>query len=162
MQGQLNNHYREKHDRVKCSQCQEIFTTPCTLQRHMYTHKPPRAFCRCGEGFYFKTKLRIHKLMHRRICTQICVHPGCGCSYYSASELSKHALIHENIDWKCERCDYSTKRQTAIKKPSKKTRPNSTLYLPRCAKGFTYHTQWKRHKEADNCVPLTRSASPSL
>ena len=162
LQGHLNSHYREKHDKVKCSKCQEIFTTPCTLQRHMYTHRAPRVFCRCGEGFYFNADLRIHKLTHRRICTQICAHPGCNCSYYSASELSKHVLIHKNISWNCSRCEYTTKDKCLLKSHQRKHDQTPHFFCTRCAKGFMYHTQWSRHKEANNCVAIKRSSSPDL
>ena len=161
-QGQLNRHYREKHDTVKWPLCQQMFMTLCSLIWHCYLHASPRFFCRCGQGYYFSADLCIHKLMHRCICTQICVHPGCGNSYFSASDLAQHALIHENIDWKCLHCDYVTKDKRLLKSHQCVHDQSPRYFCMKCSRGFMYHTQCKRHDEKGKCSPLKRSSSPSL
>ena len=55
-QGELNEHYRQSHDKIKCSKCSQVFTTPSTLVCHYYTHAAPRKFCWCGQGFYFRSE----------------------------------------------------------------------------------------------------------
>ena len=110
-QGDLNDHYRQKHDQVSCSHCKQSFkplTGSSTLIRHMYTHAKPRFHCRCGKGFYFKSDLTIHKVTHKRIKNHICVHPGCGHSYFSSNKLVKHVQIHKGVMWKCTLCNYKT------------------------------------------------------
>ena len=39
-QGELNVHYRQAHDRVKCQKCPMTFSTPSTLIWDLYTHAP--------------------------------------------------------------------------------------------------------------------------
>ena len=47
-QGDLNDHYRQKHDQVSCSRCKQSFKMPSTLIRHMYTHAKPCFHCWCN------------------------------------------------------------------------------------------------------------------
>ena len=161
-QGELNRHYRKYHDRVKCSKCPMTFSIPSTLTQHMYYHAEPRHFCHCGEGFRFLAEIRIHKLTHRRIKTAICQHPGCGKSYMSQSDLSKHAKVHEKVEWKCKLCDYTNYDKRLLKSHMRKHDQTVKYTCSRCGKGFVYHTQFKRHRTADNCTPLKRSGSPEL
>ena len=145
MQGELNSHYRDTHKNVKCSKCSMSFTTPSTLTRHYYTHAEPRKFCQCGKGFYFSSELRVHKLTHRRIKTQMCIHPRCGKSYFSAVDLAKHARIHENIAWNCDKCDYSTPDKRLLHSHQRVHERVSRYTCARCGDTFIFHTQWARH-----------------
>ena len=101
-QGALNKHYWEKHEKVKCPHCPMTFSTPCTLTHHMYVHEIATKKCRCSKTFRFDSELKAHKLKHCRLPTQHCAHPNCGKSYFSASDLAKHAKIHLNITWSCQ------------------------------------------------------------
>ena len=161
-QGDLNDHYRQHHDKVQCSKCSQSFTTPSTLTRHYYTHATPRVFCRCGKGFFFQSELRVHKLLHRRIRTQICTHPGCGKSYFSAADLAKHARIHENIEWKCTKCTYKSYDQRLLRSHQRVHDQIVKHSCAKCGKGFVFYTQWSRHRKSDDCEPLKRSDSPEV
>ena len=151
-QGDLNDHYRQKHDKVSCSKCKETFKMPSTLIRHMYTHGKPCFHCRCGKGFYFKSDLTIHKVTHKRIKNHICVHPSCGCSYYSSNELAKHVLIHKGITWNYNRCPSKTPDKRLLKSHQRKYNQIPRYFCPKCNKGFTYHAQWIRHVASKNCM----------
>ena len=64
-QGELNRHYRQCHNKVACSKCNLMFTSPSTLTRHMYTHAELRFNCHCGKSYHFAAELCVHKLTHR-------------------------------------------------------------------------------------------------
>ena len=86
---ELNAHYKENHDPVKCYVCHKVFNTQSSLDRHLYSHKIATKKCRCGRLFRFESELESHKLKHRQIRTQKCSKPGCNKSYFSASDLAK-------------------------------------------------------------------------
>ena len=140
-QGELNDHYRQKHDQVSCSRCKQSFKTPSTLIRHMYTHAKLHFHCRCGKGFYFKSDLTIHKVTHKRIKNHICVHPGCGHSYFSSNKLVKHVQIHKGVTWSCTLCNYKTPDKRLLKSHQQKHNQMPRYFCPKCNKGFTYHAQ---------------------
>ena len=150
-QGELNDHHRQKHDQVSCSCCKQSFKTPSTLIRHMYTHAKPRFHCWCGKGFYFKSDLTIHKVTHKRIKNHICIHPGCGHSYFSSNELAKHVQIHKGVMWSCTLCNYKTPDKRLLKSHQRKHNQTPRYFCPKCNKGFTYHAQWSRHVMAKKC-----------
>ena len=152
-QGDLNSHYWDSHRKVKCKKCALEFTTPSTLTRHYYMHKTPHKICRCGKGFYFNSELKIHKLTHHRIKTQICSHPGCGRSYFSSSDLAKHARIHEKVEWKCTKCEYSTLDRRLLRSHQRVHNRVLRYTCKNCGKGFIYHMQLTRHSKSKNCEP---------
>ena len=94
---ELNTHYRGNHTRVKCKYCNQLFNTPSLLTRHQSSPEIATKKCQCGKVFRFDNELRAHKLKHWRIPTQRRSHPNCQCSYFSASDLAKHAKTHENV-----------------------------------------------------------------
>ena len=150
-QGDLNDHYRQKHDQVSCSHCKQSFKMPSTLIRHMYIHAKPCFHCRCGKEFYFKSDLTIHKVTHKRIMNHICVHPGCGQRYYSSNELMKHVQIHKGVTWSCTLCPYKTPDKRLLKGHQRKHNQMPRYCCPTCNKGFTYHAQWSRHVASKKC-----------
>ena len=157
---EANDHHRQQHDKVRCTVCSQLFGTPSTLARHMYTHQEAKKPCRCGKTFRFASELKVHKLTHLRIKTQHCIHPGCSRSYFSSSELSKHAKTHEDILWKCLECSYTSDDKWLLKSHQHVHIRKIKYTCMKCGKGFIFHTQWHRHKDANNCVSLQRSASP--
>ena len=64
-QGELNRHYHCSHNKVSCSKCNMMFSTPSTLTRHLYTHAEPRFHCQCGKSYHFAAELCVHKLTHQ-------------------------------------------------------------------------------------------------
>ena len=142
-QGKLNRHYQRTHDKVRCSKCNMVFTSPSTLTRHMYTHAELHYLCKCRKSYHFPAELRVHKLTHRRICIAICSHPGCNKSYFSQADLSKHAKTHDNVKWNCSLCMYVTNDERLLKSHHWKHEQTVKYHCEKCGKGFVYHTQWK-------------------
>ena len=161
-QNELNTHYRNSHDKVKCYVCHQLFNTPSSLTRHLYWYEIPTKACRCGKVFCFNSELKSHKLKHRRIRTEHCPHPTCNKSYFSPNDLAKHVKTHSNKVWNCDKCTYSTKDKRLLKSHQRKHSQPVNYKCDCCAKAFVYHTQWKHHKTANNCVVLKCSDSPEL
>ena len=157
---ELNEHHQINHGKVRCAKCGQLFNMPSTLFRHMNNHQEARKPCRCGKSFRFLSELRVHKLTHQRIKHQVCSHPGCGRSYFSASDLAKHARTHDEILWKCLKCKYVTEDKQLLKSHQRVHLCEIKYTCAICGMGFIFHTQWKRHKEQNNCVPLQWSGSP--
>ena len=114
------------------------------------------------KGFTSGVSLRVHKLVHRRIKTQMCAHPGCGKSYFSSADLAKHARIHDKIEWNCSKCKYKTFDKHLLKSHQRVHEQIMKYTCQKCGKGFVYHTQWSRHRKTDDYEALTRSNSPEL
>ena len=161
-QGEINRHYRENHTQVKCYVCQQLFKTPATLARHLYSHEIATKQCRCGKTSCFASELKTHKLTHLHIKTEHSQFPKCGKSYFSANDLAKHIKVHSNKEWKCDVCTYTTKDERLLKSHYRKHSQAIKYTCATCGKGFVYHTQWARHKNQNNCSPLVRSDSPEL
>ena len=161
-QEKLNQHNRQAHDKLKCQYCPMVFTTPSSLQRHQYVHSTPRFHCRCGKGFYFLAELKIHKLKHRRTRIAICSYPVCTKSYFSQSDLVKHACMHLKIKWNCNQCDYSMHDERLLKSHKRKHEQKIKYTCSRCGKDFVYHTQWARHTNKNTCKELKCSSSPEV
>ena len=55
----INQHYREKHSSIKCPDCDKVFPTPDSLQRHRYVHSDRDKFVcdKCGKDYPFKSNL---------------------------------------------------------------------------------------------------------
>ena len=151
LQGELNSHYRDNHEPVKCPHCVTQFSTPCTLTRHLYMHEIPTKKCPCGEVFRFNSELKAHKLTHHWLPTHHCAHAGCDRSYFNAADLTKHVKTHKNMIWCCSKCKYTTKDKWLLKSHQRKHEHEHRYTCQKCGKGFIYHTQWARHKTDDSC-----------
>ena len=59
----LNVHHKTDHGVVVCSSCGKNFETKTALDKHMYCHTQPAAFCceECGQSFPFKSRLTQHQ-----------------------------------------------------------------------------------------------------
>ena len=157
LQAEANEHYKNNHPPVKCTQCPKVCSTPCTLARHMYLHSDLKYPChRCEQRFAFESELRVHKFKHRRIRMFKCVHPNCHKTYFSEGELNQHVKVHDNIDHKCdhEGCNYSSPDVRLLRSHECTHKDFFRFYCCTCQKGFKYHTQWKRHVTGMQCTVL--------
>ena len=51
---ELNEHFTDKHRKLKCQDCEKTFTKPQSYQKHLYLHKKANHSCDvCGKGFSF-------------------------------------------------------------------------------------------------------------
>ena len=56
---EINQHYREEHSSIKCPDCDKVFLTPDSLQRHRYVHAARDKFVcdKCGKEYPFESDL---------------------------------------------------------------------------------------------------------
>ena len=153
-QALLNSHHIQEHQPVKCPDCVKIFTTPSTLARHSYIHKPLKYHCEhCPEKYAFQSALDRHLTSHRKHPTFICHHKNCGRAYFSNSELIKHVRVHDGKIWKCEHkdCDYENPDRRLLTSHLRKHSEKKPYICGVCGKGHRYHIQFVRHVKNDNC-----------
>ena len=94
---ELNNHHRQAHPPLLCSDCNQIFYTPSTFQLHFYEHQKDKKFIRetCGKKFSFKGQLDQHKIVHRSIKTHKCMAKDCDRWFMCSADLKVHAATHD-------------------------------------------------------------------
>ena len=79
---ELNKHYKRKHKPVMCGICNQLFSLPSTLDKHMYVHLNKSFTCEmCGMQFSFLSQLEYHKMVHKTIASYVCVYPKCKKSF---------------------------------------------------------------------------------
>ena len=153
-QASANKHYKENHPPVCCNKCNMLFSNPCSLRHHKYTHLEKKFSCRnCNKLFPFESDLASHRLKHRR-------HPGFQCShnqngsvcgkwYFAKSDLAKHAHTHSGKVYSCYECDY-TMIDICYLRAHRYTHSDKLRYkCKKCGETFKHHTQMKRHEK--NC-----------
>ena len=103
---QLNAHYKNSHELVVCDHYSLSFSTPSTLQRHLYTHKDLKFWCnKCPKKFPFASDLRVHQVKHETKHTHKCA--KCPKLFFMKGDLLRHTKIHNKKLWKCSMCDYT-------------------------------------------------------
>ena len=109
--GELNEHFRTKHRKLKCQDFDKTFTKPRSYQKHLYLHKQPNHQCdTCGKGFSFRSQLNSHMPVHASTRTHCCTTPGCGKSFTHAGDLKKHLKTHSKKWWRCDVAGCSYKK----------------------------------------------------
>ena len=108
---EINQHYREEHSSIKCPDCDRVFPTLDSLQRHRYSHVARDKFVcdKCGKEYPFESDLNQHKIKHRNkeIKTHVCMTAGCEWSFMRKADLVSHAQNHSGTVHKCDQCEYS-------------------------------------------------------
>ena len=113
---ELNKHYKRKHKPVICGICNQLFSLPSTLDKHMYMHLNKSFTCEmCGMQFSFLSQLEYHKTVHKTIASYVCVYPKCKKSFMQKGDLTLHAQIHDKLTWKCNDCKWTTTCQKYLK-----------------------------------------------
>ena len=79
----VNEHYKCRHDGVRCKICDKSFSTPNTQDKHMYIHdSKKRHVCKqYGKEFPFASMLNDHKGQHTTGKRHPCWWPGCKCGF---------------------------------------------------------------------------------
>ena len=105
---ELNEHYRKTHQPIPCTSCLKSFNNPSSHRCHMYIHtKAANTFSchRCSKTFPFKSQLRSHKDIHRRLSTFACFAAGCKKVFRREATLIAHVQQHNGPLIKCDQCE---------------------------------------------------------
>ena len=151
---QQNQHYKDSHDPIMCSNCDKVFNNPASLSIHMYDHMEHRFKCdTCEQGFYFAGQLTQHKAVHRKEGkgTFQCMTSNCGKWFIQKGDLVVHIETHKKKEWKCPHCDHITTCEKYLKthiKSRHETEENDYPYkCVVCNRRFLYRQQLARHKD---------------
>ena len=110
----LNVHYKDNHEPVKCPECDQVFSTPSTLCRHKYSHQEHKFHCSvCNKGCPFESDRNIHAIKHETEKKHSC--QDCKKSFFQHSDLLKHEKVHNDTVWKCSMCDYTAVDERNLK-----------------------------------------------
>ena len=115
---ELNDHFMGKHRKLKCSDCDKVFTKPRSYQKHLYLHKQAKHTCdTCGKGFSFCSQLISHLPVHSMMHTHHCLNPKCDKSFTHSRDLKKHKKTHSKKWWRCEvaGCLYKNRDERNLK-----------------------------------------------
>ena len=150
---ELNDHHRQAHPPLLCSDCNKIFYVPSTFQLHLYEHqKDNKVICEtCGKKFSFKGQLDQHRIVHRSIKTHKCMAKNCDRWFMRKADLKVHTATHDKKEYTCEHC---ASFKTSLKKYWKEHMKGHDDILPYacsiCKKRFLYRQQVSRHKAKDH------------
>ena len=159
--GELNEHYRTKHRKLKCQDCDKTFTKPRSYQKHLYLHKKPNHQCvTCGKGFSFHSQLNSHVPVHVSTRTHSCTSPGCNKSFTHAGDLRKHLKTHSKKWWRCEiaGCSYKNLDERNLKSHMLKRTTCKRFSCKYCEKKFLWSMQLVRHYKKKECIRVKRSS----
>ena len=102
-----NQHYLDNHPLTPCPHCPLLFSSPCAMAKHRYSHNEIMYECEtCGWGFTFKSQYDSHRRVHLKIQGYICFKANCGQWFKRESELNAHLKTHTSKPISCEYCDY--------------------------------------------------------
>ena len=159
---QQNQHYKDSHDPIMCSNCDKVFNNPASLSVHMYDHMEHRFKCdNCEQGFHFAGQLTQHKAVHRKEGkgTFQCMTSNCGKWFIRKGDLVVHIETHKKKEWKCPHCDHITTCEKYLKthiKSRHETDENDYPYkCVVCNRRFLYRQQLARHKDEHLKKPNT-------
>ena len=107
---ELNDHFRNTHPPLTCSDCNKLFSTPSAFEKHKYTHYEYMYECTtCNKGFHFQSELTAHRRRHTADQGLVCFHPRCRKRFKRSSELNAHLKGHTGKPIKCDYCDYTNR-----------------------------------------------------
>ena len=148
---ELNKHYKHRHKPVMCGICNQLFSLPSTLDKHMYVHLNKSFTCEtCGMQFSFLSQLEYHKTVHKTIASYVCVYPKCKKSFMRKGDLTLHAQVHDKLTWKCNDCKWTTTCQKYLKAHIDGHFEELKYGCSLCEKRFKWRQQLKLHRETDH------------
>ncbi len=177
---QLMKHMRshiEDRKNIRCSICEEWFSSRIELRMHKTIHPEITAFnCpECDATFSYKAGLRAHRLTHLKVKSHACdlctktftswsllsKHRSthirkfscriCGKTYPSAYKLKVHRFVHSGkTNYKCPSCSESFLRIVDFNRHVERTHPEQFVKCDICPALFTSEIWMKRHRIVHN------------
>ena len=164
---ELNQHHKDTHDIVFCLDCDKAFSTCTSLDKHMYVHKDMNYVCdQCGQSFPFESRLKQHKITHRKVATHHCMVKNCNQSFKNTGDLNRHVNQHTGIWYKCDFCTYQNKDKRNTESHQRTHMSGNEKYsCIHCVKKFKFNTQYRCHIASGCELPVPkppRSDSPEF
>ena len=141
---ELNDHFKNSHPPLTCSDCKKLFLTPSAFEKHKYTHYEFMFECgKCNKGFHFESELSAHRRKHISDQGLVCFHANCGRRFKRNSELNAHLKKHTGKPIKCEYCDYSNKDIRNVRAHTRVHLDVQRFVCAKCGKRFKWGSQKK-------------------
>lgn len=137
----------------RCRTCDNSYTKPARLRRHLRRHTGSRPFvcshAGCGQSFARKDHLKRHFLKHLSVQPFRCDVEGCGAAFKDPSHLTRHRRLHDDPNpHHCPKCSTSFRRKNQLKRHLVKDHGESKPFQckePFCNKGFLQRASFQRH-----------------
>ena len=160
----LNDHFIDKHRKLKCEDCKKSFDKPRSFTKHKYQHKQSKHRCDiCGKGFAFASQLAAHLPSHGARLHR-CDKPKCDKSFTHAGDLKKHLKTHTKKWWRCTvaGCTYKNRDERNLKSHKISHTTSKGFSCKYCDESFRWSMQLVRHYQNKTCVNVKRSDSPTF
>ena len=153
-----NEHHKEKHGKLTCAVCNEVFDTPSALDKHKYKHVEQKFKCAdCGEAYPFESQLKEHRMKHRTGKSFQCMSSKCGKWFKIESSLKKHVLTHDGVMHKCKAkrgCEYENIDIRSVRAHEKTHSDKKAYGCDKCGETFKYWMQMNRHFKDNKCPEI--------
>ena len=143
---EINDHHKTSHKKCYCETCGKACNTPSTLKRDMYSHCDSLPFlCTdCDAKFAFTGQLKQHRFKHCKVAAFTC--SKCPNHYMREGKLVKHVKTHDNINYKCSKCKYTTLDPWNLKQHQRIHSDELPCMCLQCYKQFCFWMQKQQHK----------------
>ena len=149
---ELNDHFKNSHPPLTCSDCKKLFLTPSAFEKHKYTHYEFMFECgKCNKGFHFESELLAHRRKHISDQGLVCFHANCGRRFKRSSELNAHLKKHTGKPIKCAYCDYTNKDIRNVRAHTRVHLDVQGFVCAKCSKRFKWGSKKKRHLDSGKC-----------
>ncbi|XP_054720815.1 uncharacterized protein LOC129230441 [Uloborus diversus] len=115
---EIIEHFKTKHPRCICSECNYMAELPYVIKRHFYRHINNGCFCKiCGKKYKDHYILKMHMKMVHFPPEVLFPCEKCDKKFSRKAHLKRHLRIHEPIKpYKCPFCEYKGCEKSDITK----------------------------------------------
>eukprot|EP00124_Ichthyophonus_hoferi_P003693 Ihof_evm3s337 gene=Ihof_evmTU3s337 len=148
---------REKKYTCSYEGCFKVFTRPCRLEEHQFTHRNERPFpCEypdCHHTFTRKCHLQRHMRQHTGDRRYKCTVEGCEAAYVVSHHLKRHLRQHnKTLPFKCEECNQGFSKHSLLRAHEYQhtgVMPYICLH-PGCQASLMSRAKLERHMKSHN------------